>query len=40
MSGNIGIQTDADSIIKYFSSLRKIEIEIFTECNDLFMEVY
>lgn len=40
MSGNIGVQTDSDSIVKYWNSLRKIEIEIFKECNDLFMEVY
>lgn len=40
MTGNIGIQTDSDAINKYYSSLRKIEIEIFTECEDLFMGVY
>lgn len=40
MVGNIGVQTDADAIIKYYNSLRKIEIEIFMECEDLFMGVY
>ena len=40
MKGNIGIQTDADAIIKYWQSLRKIEQEIFIECDDLFMGVY
>ena len=40
MQGNIGVQTDADAIIKYWQSLRQIEIEIFNQCNDLFMEVY
>lgn len=40
MDGNIGVQTDADAIIKYWQSLRQIEIEIFNQCNSLFMEVY
>ena len=40
MDGNIGVQTDADAIVKYWQSLRQIEIEIFNQCNSLFMEVY
>lgn len=40
MQGNIGVQTDADAIIKYWQSLRQIEIEIFSQCDDLFMEVW
>ena len=40
MDGNIGVQTDADAIIKYWQSLRQIETEIFEQCNSLFMEVY
>lgn len=40
MQGNIGVQTDADAIVKYWESLRKIEQEIFEECSDLFMGVY
>jgi len=40
MTGNIGVQTDADAIIKYWQSLRQIEIEIFKQCDDLFMGVY
>lgn len=40
MQGNIGIQTDADAIKKYWESLRMIELEIFRQCNDLFMGVY
>lgn len=40
MQGNIGVQTDADAIVKYWQSLRQIEIEIFNQCNSLFMEVY
>ena len=40
MVGNIGVQTDADAIVKYWKSLRQIEIEIFKQCDDLFMGVY
>lgn len=40
MQGNIGVQTDADAIIKYWKSLRQIELEIFNQLNVLFMEVY
>lgn len=40
MTGNIGVQTDADAIIKYWQSLRQIELEIFNQCSDLFMGVY
>ena len=40
MTGNIGVQTDADAIIKYWSSLRKVEQEIFEELECLFMGVY
>lgn len=40
MDGNIGVQTDADAIIKYWQSLRQIEIEIFNQCDSLFMGVY
>ena len=40
MTGNIGVATDSDSIVKYWQSLRKIELEIFKECEDLFMGVY
>ena len=39
MQGNIGVQTDADAIIKYWQSLRQIEKEIFEQCSSLFMEV-
>ena len=38
--GNIGVQTDADAIIKYWQSLRQIEKEIFEQCSNLFMEVW
>lgn len=40
MQGNIGVQTDADAIIKYWKSLRQIEKEIFEQCSSLFMEVW
>lgn len=41
MSGNIGIQTDSDAIIKWWSSLRKVTEEIFEkELSELFMGVY
>lgn len=40
MTGNIGVQTDADAIIKYWSSLRKVELELFEELECLFMGVY
>lgn len=40
MTGNIGVQTDADAIVKYWTSLRKVEQEIFDELECLFMGVY
>ena len=40
MQGNIGVQTDADAIMKYWKSLRQIENEIFEQCTSLFMEVW
>jgi hypothetical protein len=41
MEGNIGIQTDCDSIVKYWESLRKVTEELFEkELSELFMGVY
>ena len=40
MKGNIGVQTDADAIIKYWKSIRNVELEIFEELECLFMGVY
>lgn len=40
MVGNIGIQTDADSIVKYENSLKNVDLLIFGECEDLFMQVF
>ena len=40
IEGNYGVQTDADAIVKYWESLKKIELEIFNDCSDLFMGVY
>lgn len=41
MKGNIGVQTDADAIMKYWQSLRKVTQELFeNELSELFMGVY
>jgi hypothetical protein len=41
MSGNIGIQTDANAIEQYWGSLRKVTEELFEkELSELFMGVY
>lgn len=40
MQGNIGVQTDADAIVKYWTSLRRVEEEIFNELECLFMGVF
>lgn len=40
MKGNIGIQTDADAIKKYENCLRIVELEVFSELEELFMGVY
>lgn len=41
MKGNIGVQTDADAIIKYWQSLRNVTQEIFdNELSCLFMGIY
>lgn len=41
MTGNIGVQTDADAIIKYWQSLRNVTLEIFeNELSSLFMGIY
>ena len=40
MSGNIGIQTDANAITQYWTSIRRVEEEIFNELNELFLGVY
>lgn len=41
MTGNIGVQTDADAIIKYWNSIRNITLEIFdNELSSLFMGVF
>lgn len=41
MKGNIGVQTDADAIIKYWHSLRNVTKEIFdNELSTLFMGIY
>ena len=41
MTGNIGVQTDADAIVKYWTSLRNVTLEIFeNELSSLFMGVF
>lgn len=40
-TGNIGVQTDADAIIKYWQSLRNVTLELFdNELSSLFMGVF
>lgn len=40
MQGNIGIQTDADAVMKYEQSLRNIDLMVFEELDILFMGVF
>ena len=40
MTGNIGVQTDADAIIKYEQSLKNIDDMVFEELEILFMGVF
>lgn len=40
MVGNIGVQTDADAILKYRQTLLKIDQMLFDELSELFMGVY
>lgn len=41
MTGNIGVQTDADAIMKYWQSLRNVTLEIFeNELSELFMGIF
>lgn len=41
MKGTIGIQTDADSIVKYWKSIRNVAKELFeNELSELFMGVF
>lgn len=40
-TGNIGVQTDADAIIKYWQSLKNVTLELFdNELSSLFMGVF
>ena len=40
MQGNIGVQTDADAIIKYESSLKNVDMLVFNELEKLFMQIF
>lgn len=40
MKGNIGVQTDADAIMKYESSLKNVDLLLFDELEKLFMQIF
>lgn len=40
MHGNIGIQTDADSIVKYEKSLKNVDVLVIGELAELFMQIW
>lgn len=40
MQGNIGVQTDADAIVKYEGSLKNVDMLIIAELSDLFMQIW
>ena len=40
MKGNICVQTDADAIIKYESSLKNVDMLVFNELEKLFMQIF
>lgn len=40
MKGNIGVQTDADAINKYRTTLLKIDNMVISDLRDLFMQVF
>ena len=40
MKGNIGVQTDADAIMKYENSLKNVDLLIFEELEKLFMQIF
>lgn len=40
MKGNIGVQTDADAIMKYENSLKNVDILLFEELEKLFMQIF
>lgn len=40
MQGNIGIQTDADAVMKYESSLKNVDMLLLNELDNLFMGVW
>jgi hypothetical protein len=40
MKGNIGVQTDADAVVKYMSSLVNVDMEVISNLSDLFMMIY
>lgn len=38
--GNMGVQTDAQAVAVYQDAQRNIDLMVFLECNDLFMQIY
>jgi hypothetical protein len=40
MKGNIGVQTDADAVNKYISSILNVDMMIIDELEELFMGVF
>lgn len=40
MKGNIGVQTDADAIMKYENSLKNVDLLLFEELEKLFMQIF
>lgn len=38
--GNIGVQVDAEAVAAYQNAQRNIDLMVFLDCNDLFMQVY
>ena len=40
MTGNIGVQTDASAVVAYEQSLRNVDLEVFEQLDNLFMQVF
>ena len=40
MKGNIGVQTDADAITKYESSLKNVDLLLFEDLQKEFMQIF
>lgn len=40
MKGNVGVQTDADAVMKYESSLKNVDMLLFRKLDSLFIGLY